>query len=349
MSENSGTTIRKLAEACGVSPATVSLAMRNDRQIAVKTRERIQLKAKEMGYRQNPLVSAFMARQRSTRPQPPMRASLAFLINVPKSWIDKSSCWYHYIKGAKRRALELGFNMDVFYLEDEPIPPVRLGQILRARNTHGVLLSGFFHIRPEAYLDFSEISPLIIGNSPRQSVLSGVDKDHVNMMDKLLAKLQEKGYRRIGMALHQASSFHSDYHYKVPYSHYQIGLSARNRIPLFELSGECQADFKKWLDQHKPDVVLSKYSIVPEWLAQMGLGSPHDIGYADIDLDDPASPFGGILFSDSYLAALAVDQLTSVVYRNEFGIPEHPHQVLVKGRIVDGQTLRPDPCGADKN
>jgi len=51
MTERASPTIRDLAAASGYSRSTVSAALRNNPQIALKTRNKIQKLAQKMGYR----------------------------------------------------------------------------------------------------------------------------------------------------------------------------------------------------------------------------------------------------------------------------------------------------------
>ncbi|MDZ4185468.1 MAG: LacI family DNA-binding transcriptional regulator, partial [Desulfuromonadales bacterium] len=67
-----------IAQKAGVSTATVSFAMgSNLRKVSVATRDRVVKLATEMGYRPNPLRSAWQAEVRSRRALP-VQAALGF-------------------------------------------------------------------------------------------------------------------------------------------------------------------------------------------------------------------------------------------------------------------------------
>jgi DNA-binding LacI/PurR family transcriptional regulator len=60
-------TIREVAQAAGVHHTTVSRALRNHPALPPETRKRVQAVARKLGYRLNPLVSAWMAQRKSSR------------------------------------------------------------------------------------------------------------------------------------------------------------------------------------------------------------------------------------------------------------------------------------------
>ena len=75
------TNMRQIAEAAGVSVATVSMALRNSERITPETREKVRAIATEMNYRPDPLIAA--------RPPPPgspcsMTASMSS--QASRSW-----------------------------------------------------------------------------------------------------------------------------------------------------------------------------------------------------------------------------------------------------------------------
>src|ERR1043166_2092493 len=60
-------TMRTLAIAAGVSPMTISLALRDHRSVGAQTRKKIQQLARELGYRPDPVLSHLMQHLRSSR------------------------------------------------------------------------------------------------------------------------------------------------------------------------------------------------------------------------------------------------------------------------------------------
>lgn len=341
MAKKASPTIRQIASACGFSPATVSLALRGDRQISGRTRECVQKKAREMGYQINPLVSAFMAYQRSTRTNRMITSTLGFLTDVPRVAFAQNSCWARFLNGARARALQLGYSLDPFFLADEPLPAKRINQILQSRGIRGILLCGFASKDLRSVLDLSAYATTIIGCNPNQTVVPGAENDHVMMMQRVFDELSARNYNRIAMALHMADNKHADYHYKLAFSHLQFNSAGSHNVPLFNLSTATREDFARWLRDHRPDVVISKYNIVQRWLQECGWNIPEDIGYVGVDLEPPLGRTSGIYFNDEKVAEAAIDQITAFIHRNEIGMKEFPCLVFIQGAWIDGCTLKP--------
>jgi hypothetical protein len=94
----------------------------------------------------------------------------------------------------------------------------------------------------------------------------------------------------------------------------------------------------KWLKEHRPDVLLTVVGKTKDWLDQMGLVPPRDIGLAHISLGPYEQGWSGVYPQPEELAAAAVDLLSAHLVRNESGRPECSKVVLVKGVWVPGTT-----------
>lgn len=133
--------MQEIAERAGVGRTTVSLSLRNHPKISEPTRLQIQKLAKEMGYRPNPLVAAHMAHIRALHPKSTSQC-LAFLCNRSMAEIQtdaKTPVW-KYFQGARDRAAELGFRLELFNLNAPEMTERRLSQILLARGIDGVII-----------------------------------------------------------------------------------------------------------------------------------------------------------------------------------------------------------------
>ena len=63
-------TLKQIAARAGLSPATVSYALRGDPKIPPETRERVQAVARSLGYKPNPRIAGLMAHIRRGRSRP---------------------------------------------------------------------------------------------------------------------------------------------------------------------------------------------------------------------------------------------------------------------------------------
>ncbi|HEY1123201.1 MAG TPA: LacI family DNA-binding transcriptional regulator, partial [Haloferula sp.] len=132
-------TMTDLAERLGVSPSTVSRALRNDPRISAALRERIRMAAEESGYLPNPLVSALMATRRKGGAGEVDTVALVTNYHGAQGWQEKDVCRWEY-EGVRQRATELGFRLEVFPLQDYGNDAGRLEKTLLARGIRGVLL-----------------------------------------------------------------------------------------------------------------------------------------------------------------------------------------------------------------
>ena len=120
--------MRELASALDISVGTVSLALRNHPSIAAETRSRVQEFAKSRGYQLNPFLSSLMSHVRSAEPAQ-YRETLAWLNlwDAPDTFLNpRAERFSEYQRdlwlGASRRAAQLGYQLDPFWLA-EPVKP----------------------------------------------------------------------------------------------------------------------------------------------------------------------------------------------------------------------------------
>ncbi|MBM3866623.1 MAG: LacI family DNA-binding transcriptional regulator [Verrucomicrobia bacterium] len=76
-------TQRDIAQAAGLSQATVSLALRRHPGLPATTIDRVHAAAASLGYRPDPLISALMSQRQARKPGGTLRAKIAFLTAFP--------------------------------------------------------------------------------------------------------------------------------------------------------------------------------------------------------------------------------------------------------------------------
>ncbi len=134
-------TLRSIAGVLNLHHSTVSRALKNDRRIPPETRERVLKATRELGYQPDPMLSALMTYRKSRATRERYRATLGWITNYPTKdgWreYEKNA----YFRGATRRAHELGYMLEEFWLAEPGLTQKRAIQILEARNIHGLFLS----------------------------------------------------------------------------------------------------------------------------------------------------------------------------------------------------------------
>ena len=132
--------MHSVAKAVGVATSTVSKALRGDPTIPESRRAEIKKAADKLGYRPDPLVAALMARLHTQRRR-----------NDPHhiAWIDlwgdheeaaRTTDFKLMLHGAKQRAGELGYQIEVHRVGTEETSAGRLRQILVSRSQWGLII-----------------------------------------------------------------------------------------------------------------------------------------------------------------------------------------------------------------
>src|SRR3954453_19751018 len=118
-------TMQDVAVRVGVHRSTVALALRDHSRISDETRGRIRAVADELGYTVNPLVAALMRSRRTGKP--PRHETVAFVTNYPTrfGWRPRHHDRPDFFPGAARRAAELGYRLEHFWLAQPGMNPNR--------------------------------------------------------------------------------------------------------------------------------------------------------------------------------------------------------------------------------
>ena len=134
-------TLRQIAETVGCPRSTVSYALRNNPQISISLRERIQQVATDLGWQVDAELTRQMAIVRGVA-LPKDLPHLAIVINKSAADLADEVTPKRELDGAWQRAQELGYQAYVFNLADAALSPARLREILRARGVQGVVFIG---------------------------------------------------------------------------------------------------------------------------------------------------------------------------------------------------------------
>ena len=157
-------TMETIAKKVGVSRNAVSLALRNHPSISQATREKILAAAAELGYQRNPAYGELMSQMR-LKGHGSTQATLA-LFNAnknPMAFAEHPTIPL-YVEGCRRRAGELGYPLDTFWLHQPNTDSKRWIDILETRGIRGIVLIGFMTQNriPEHLLPLVEHFPTVV-------------------------------------------------------------------------------------------------------------------------------------------------------------------------------------------
>ena len=336
-------TFADIARKVGCSKYTVSLALKDDPQISVATRDRVRAVAAKLGYEPNAVLSQLMAQLRSSRTAR-FQAKLA-LINANH---DPAALRDHptiptYVAGCEDRARKTGYAFDRFWMHDPALKPDRLRRILQTRGIKGILLVGLMDSNrlPPEFTPLWETFPTVVtGVRTRNPDLSFCCVDHHHLALQAIERALELGYRRPGLVLDDVIDQLIERRFSAGFQTGQRDLPRARRLPIFSLSGSDgapPAGFGPWLEQHRPDVVFTLYNRVKRWIAATGRRVPDDVGIIQLEWRSRRPEIAGMNQHNSAVGAAAVDMLISQIHNNESGVNEFPRATLI------GATWMPGP------
>jgi LacI family transcriptional regulator len=344
-------TMSDIAKEAAVSKNTVSLALKCDPQIPESTRTRIQKTANKMGYQLNPTIAHLMAELRSNT-KSTAKASLAMInANQSKDAFTQHPTVPSYVAGCRRRASQLGYGLDTFWLSDPELNGERLNRILKARGIRGIIIVGLMNSNrlPEAFNKTWRTYPCVVtGVRTRQPALSFACTDHHIITLRAFEKAIELGYKRPGLVLDDMIDQLVEGRFSAGYLTGQGTLPAKRRLkPFFQVNAATSNPdpFRKWVETEKPDVIFTLYNIVRSWLEDLGYHVPNDVGLVQLEWRKDRPNWAGMNQHNDLSGEAAVDMIISMIHGNESGVPASPRATLIGGSWVAGDTVKPH-CAA---
>jgi Transcriptional regulators len=333
-------TLQDIAERAGVGKATVSLALRNDPKISAATRERVRAVAEELNYRPDPALARIAAHRWRTR-EHPSDVTVAF-VTSDHPWTGEEPLKV-LRAGAMEQGDRLGYRVEHFRLDKLP-GPEQLARVLFHRGIRGVLAAPVFRA------DFAERFPwkdfVGVGCSLgyHQPPVNVVVSDFHHAIVRAWREAVDAGYRRIGVALLRELQA-VDLFDKV-----SAALFCQKRlypelesIPVQHFPLEDRGEFRAWLREHRPEVVLGFNDTVHWWLREAGVRVPEEIAYVSLDTEAERKNDGTLISGMNpdygFIGKTALGQLDILLRTNQQGIPERPLTVHVPSVWIAGETL----------
>ena len=335
-----------VAAASGVSAMTVSRVLRNSPHVAAETRERVMRAAKKVGYRPNPQIARLMTIVRSAKGRR-VGASIGIIRDdIPEDELHDRAYQYVAISDIRARAERHGYRAEEFFLGRDGLTPGRLNAILRARGVEGIIVSPQSSRTIGSQLDFAPFAAATFGYGLPSPALHRASTNMTQGILQASHLLEQRGYLRIGIAITQWIDSRADHTYSGALFYYQQHVPPRHRVPLLVIPDHLPTgakSFAAWFRKHRPDVIISFDAYVPDWLAQLGLRIPDDVGLVVHDWTDRMVGLAGIHHRRQHVAAAAVDLVATQLMHNEHGIPEVPRQILISPAWIEGPSIRPVP------
>lgn len=331
-----------IAELSGFHKSTVSRALRNSPKVNPKTREKILQTARDMGYKVNPLVSAWMSHVRDPS------SEFAF---PTVAWINleyRGDLWRkeNYLKpvlnGARNHFELNNFSMQELWLHAEGMTVKRMIEILKARGIQGILLP-YIKTRPfpDDLIQLKDEFYCINLDSPI-SGFSSVCPNLTENFDICLNEARKLGYRKIGFCAYARHEKDSADASSARYLNYNANIPKKERVPLVNLSSKAdlfKEGFMKWFEKHRPEAIIVRNPQVFQVLNDMKIQVPEDVGIIHTNLNSLVAGTTGIDEKKELIGGMAAAMLISRI-RQGYQNLEFSGKLFVTGEWIEGNTTR---------
>lgn len=337
MSEKIPMNLREIARQSGVSRQTASDALRGTGRVAAATRERVLKVATRLGYHPDPLIAIGLAQMRRGRHRR-LKSVLAFVETGPfPGLVQRHVAFARMFDGVQRRASELGYSVESFWLGDYIARPGRLEGVLRARGVKGVVFL-YVHdwitnvIAPLAF-DPDGFACATLGARSRIPELDFAAADHFGNTRLALSSLEGRGYRRIGLVVPGRLDDLVEGRISAAYEGWVREKRGRIRLPPFlDYLPDSEALYqrlKKWQNRSQPDVVYA----LPhnDNAARLASESRGKITWASMEFHPDDGAPCGLDQAHEEVGTAAADLVNTQLSNGVHGIPAFARGTLVEG------------------
>jgi DNA-binding LacI/PurR family transcriptional regulator len=147
------------------------------------------------------------------------------------------------------------------------------------------------------------------------------------------------GYRRIGLALRATVNQKVERRWLAGYLLAQSEMSGLARLTPLLAEPMSEESFRAWFRREKPDVVIGQPHDMQRWFKSWGVRIPEDVGVASLSSAQLGDPVSGIYQNSELIGMRSIDLLSTLLERNELGVPAVPDSLLVDGVWNSGRTL----------
>jgi DNA-binding LacI/PurR family transcriptional regulator len=300
--------------------------------------------AQRLGYRPNPLISAHMAFLRTLQPKSTGQC-IAFVCNHSLAEIraDTRTPLQQYYLGARARANELGYEIELFNLFDHGMSGRRLSQILIARGISGVIIAPLSEGKglTDVTLDWDAFALAMIEHTFIEPRLHKVCNDEFSTIGRLIQRLLDQGFERIGIAMPSQLDEHANHFWLAGYQTYQALTDAKHRVPHLITSSWTQKKLLAWYRRWRPEAIVTTVGgEVVRWLRSGGVRVPEDVSCATLYWKQDRAYVSGYYQNHELMASAAVDLVVAQLNRNERGLPASEKTTLVQAVWKEGTTVR---------
>jgi DNA-binding LacI/PurR family transcriptional regulator len=342
-----------IARQTGYSKSAVSLALRDDSRMRLKTRQKIREAAQALGYRPNPILASLASNHFRGTGQA-KGTPLAYIrfpeFNDPFIRLGEKLV----VTEGQDYAKKLGYHLEEFEVADFK-DGAHLSRVLFARGVQGILLPQLFRASLLKGLDWKCFSVVALGENLAEPAVSlppvpCASVDHFGLIMRVWGEAWKRGYRRIGFVLlEHHPSLVDDELRRGAIAVCQSRIPARLRIPsLVWTKGKgVEKMMPDWARRYRPDVVAGFNDWIHACLLEAGFRVPEEIGFITLhskwgepQRTDP-TPYSGMreMVADKIHAAIEV--LDQQIRHHHSGLDPRARTQLIHSEWMEGTTLPP--------
>ncbi len=340
-------TMKDIARVLHLDPSTVSLSLKGDLRLKASTREKVRACAERLGYVPHPMLSA-LSHYRHTGHLKLVTSSLAFLCPVSLGEMRERHAHFDLWEGARACALSMGYRLELFKIDHDPDHARQLERILHARGITGIIYAPILEEKAPPPIHWENYSVILIEGQNLDMQVHKISNDQTAITREAVARLDKKGYRRIGLAVGSREEESLRHAFSAGY---YIEMALRPHLDLispFYLAyprGPFYPEFRQWMQRNRCDVVLSNWDATAAALREAGYRVPEDIAVASLDHTSGEGANAGMRQNSRAVGARALEQLSMLVKSSQRGFITTPNTTLIPGTWIEGSDL-PDKVSA---
>lgn len=268
-------TQRDIAQALGLSVQTISMALRDHKDISAETKSRIRAKAAEMRYMPDAGLKA-LADYRTRKRKTAVRWSTVALVHnwpSPKAW--KTDPYYQKLTGyLKASAQARGIAIEEHWLGPAGEKATSVFRLLLNRGISGVFIAPPAITPDETRIEIPAQNFQVVTLGPEHMYpnFHTVQIDYYENLRLAWKVLRQRGHDRIGLIYQKRQGWRTGHAWRAAYTMEQhlAGFQAGDMEPL-ELEtfadSRNRGTYLKWFRRHRFHAVISSDHQVEQWNA----------------------------------------------------------------------------------
>ncbi|MDX2109926.1 MAG: LacI family DNA-binding transcriptional regulator [Verrucomicrobiota bacterium] len=335
-------TLHDVARHAGVSPSTVSCALRNDANVTPATRARIQAVAMEMGYQPDPVLSALGAR-RFKRKQEGAGAGLVYLYRMEAG--------VRFTQFSYERELTLAGSSEGYHVQLEDFDTITSfpSRLRKWYNTgvRGVVIAKQMRLPefpPELWNPFCVVT---IGGG-ESNLFHNVHDDVQYNLQECFSQAHQLGYKKIGVALEAHPTPIADDITRLGVARCLLEAHGSD-IPFFCRPFRQNDGFLDWYHKYRPELVIGFTAGRYLWLLEeAGIQVGKEVAFcaagnveAIVDRAKGLSKdeVSGVCENAALMARMCVQKLEALYRLGEQGVSLQPTRTVIPGIWRAGNTM----------